>query len=68
MAITKKRQNEIIQKLRELGGQAPLNVLSEAIGQHVNGLSQTLNGTWTVGVIIQDAGRGGSRIIRLVEN
>ena len=65
-ALSKKGVNEIITALRELGGKTTLAKLAEKLGRDVNGLSQTLsNNKKLIGLIEQDDGKGGARIVGL---
>ncbi len=68
MAVTKAEVKEIIEALQRRGGQCTLRELAKDVDRNVNGLSQTLGSKSFNGLIEQDSGRGGGRIVRLSNN
>ncbi len=61
MRKLKKRQREILQALRDLGGRATTKEIAAKTGFHVNGVSQSL-GVLSVMHVRFVGGKGGSAI------
>jgi predicted transcriptional regulator len=67
MAVTNAEVQQIVKALRQRGGRCTLRELAAAVGRNVNGLSQTLNSPKFTGILNRGDGRGGDRVIALVE-
>ena len=64
----KKRHKDIIQALKELGGEATIREIAEKTGLHVNGVSQSMNSVSKYVILVFLGGKGGEQRYRIDES